>query len=76
MIQATPHSCDSCKGTGKVVSQRTRVVHGVKRSCEFLVDCPGKLTELFLLGHPEPGSGNTSDTGAGRLTRNPPPVPT
>lgn len=60
MNEAKPHSCDSCNGTGKVVCQRTRVFHGVKRTCEFLVDCPGKLTELFLLGHPEPGPRNGS----------------
>ena len=51
-----PHSCESCNGTGKVLSQRTRVFHGVKRTCEFLVDCPGKLTELFLLGYSEPNA--------------------
>jgi hypothetical protein len=43
-----PHSCDSCKGTGKVVGQRTRLLNGVKRTHEFLVDCPGKLSELLL----------------------------
>jgi len=57
-----PHSCESCKGSGKVVSQRTDVVHGVKRTSEFLVDCPGKLTDRFLLGPPEPDSGKSSDT--------------
>ena len=66
MNEATPHSCESCKGTGKVASQRTRVFHGVKRTCEFLVDCPGKLTELFLLGHPEPGSVKQSENGLDR----------
>ena len=64
MSKAKPHSCDSCNGTGKVVGQRTRVFHGVKRTCEFLVDCPGKLTELFLLGHPEPGPGMTGTVRA------------
>jgi hypothetical protein len=58
-----PHSCDSCNGTGKLVCRRTRVFHGVKRTCEFHVDCPGKLTELFLLGHPEPASGKKSWNG-------------
>ena len=58
MNPATPHSCDSCKGTGKVVGKRTRVFYGVKRTCEFLVACPCKLTELFHLDHPEPTSEN------------------
>jgi hypothetical protein len=58
-----PHSCDSCNGTGKVVSQRTRVVRGIKETREFLVDCPGKLTEGFLLDHPDLGSRDKSRTG-------------
>lgn len=57
-----PHSCDSCNGTGKVVSQRTRVVRGIKQTREFLVDCPGKLTEVFLLDHPDIGYGTKSRT--------------
>ena len=58
-----PHSCDSCNGTGKVVSQRTLVFHGIKQTQEFLVDCPGKLTEEFLLAPPDLGSRTTSPTG-------------
>jgi hypothetical protein len=49
--QPMPHSCESCKDTGKVISQRTYELQGVKRTSEFLVDCPCKLTELFLLGY-------------------------
>jgi hypothetical protein len=55
-------SCDSCKGTGTIVGQRTRVFHGVKRTCEIRVDCPCKLTELFLLGPPHTGSGTEFPT--------------
>jgi hypothetical protein len=47
------HSCESCKGTGKVVSQRTGLHQGVKRTVEFLVDCPAKLTEQYSLGFPD-----------------------
>lgn len=46
------HVCESCKGSGKVVSQRTREFRGVKRTDEFLVDCPGKLMEALLRGSP------------------------
>jgi len=48
--ESKPHSCASCKGTGKVVSQRTDVFRGVKKTSEFLVDCPCKLTAQFLSG--------------------------
>ncbi len=50
MDKSPLHSCDSCKGTGKVVSQRTGLRQGVKRTVEFLVDCPAKLTEQYSLG--------------------------
>jgi DnaJ-class molecular chaperone len=63
MNKLRSHSCKSCKGTGKVVGQRTRMVYGVKQTCEFLVDCPGKLTEVFLLSHPEIGSGKKAWSG-------------
>jgi DnaJ-class molecular chaperone len=63
MNKPRSHSCKSCKGTGKVVSQRTLMYCGVRRTCEFLVDCPGKLTELYLLGHPEAGSGKKTWSG-------------
>ena len=54
------HWCESCKGTGIVVSQRTRKYRGVKRTYEFLVDCPGKLTDQLLQGHPEVETGAKS----------------
>jgi len=57
-----PHCCDSCNGTGKVLSQRTRVFRGIKQTCEFLVDCPGKLMEVLLLDHPDLGSRTKSRT--------------
>jgi hypothetical protein len=63
MTNLRPYSCESCKGTGKVVSQRTRVLQGVKRTCEFLVDCPCKLTELLFTGLPETCSRRKSWTG-------------
>jgi len=50
MIKTNAHSCQSCKGTGKVASQRTTVSHGIKQTSEFLVDCPGKLADTFLQG--------------------------
>lgn len=52
--KADLHTCGSCKGTGKIVSQRTGLRQGVKRSVEFLVDCPAKLTEQYLLNFPDP----------------------
>ena len=63
MTKSKPHSCESCKGTGKVVSQKTRVRRGVQRTYEFVVDCPGKLAGRFLLDLPEAGSGKKSRTG-------------
>ena len=57
-----PHSCESCKGSGKVVSQRTNVYHGVKRTSEFLVDCPGKLSDRFLPELSEQDDGKGSGT--------------
>jgi len=58
-----PHSCESCKGSGKVVSQRTEVFHGIKKTSEFLVDCPGKLTDRFLAASSASDSGKGSPTG-------------
>jgi hypothetical protein len=57
MDQSSKHSCESCKGTGKVVGQRTGLRQGVKRTVEFLVDCPAKLTEQYSLGFPDAAAG-------------------
>ena len=56
-MESRPHSCESCKGTGKVITQKTKVIQGVKRTYAFPVDCPGKLTER-LFGLPSTRSAN------------------
>lgn len=63
MNKPNPHSCESCRGTGTIISHRTHVVHGVRRTGEFLVDCPAKLAELFLLGFRETPSRKKSRAG-------------
>jgi hypothetical protein len=50
--------CQSCKNTGKILSQRTREFHGVKRTTSVLIDCPCRLTELIFLGWSEPAPVN------------------
>ena len=60
MIQTETHRCESCKGSGKLLSRGTRVVRGVVRTYDFLVDCPGKLSERIL---PELRSGSAEIGG-------------
>jgi len=55
------HSCESCRGTGKVVCQRTREIRGVKHTREFRVDCPGKLLDAFLRRSPDPSRGSRKE---------------
>ena len=60
-----PHWCHSCKGAGKILTSQTRILHGVKKTYDVLVDCPGLLVDQFETRN-MPISGQDRAAGEGK----------